>query len=765
MAAWLKAAEGLFEVVDRQAKLVVNELSEENSDSQPSASNGQGSQQKKPKPKPKSKSKAQKRRSKDESTKLSEPAQEVTNTPTSEAEAIDQAARSVKNAEKASSSSVAQTSNEQQETVDSASSVSLPTNMNEQVKHEADSVQIPITVTDPIIPPSDGALLNDKTTDVPAESTSSPSPAKEMEVVKEHDPVVAVPDTTTKENEGSSKIELEKSSKDSLVINEKSAKDDELKVESPMHQQKQVEHDVAASPRKIQEQLEEGATFCLWYSLITLVGVQAQGLLKTANSTGQSKEARLARVCAGLSTRLQEYKSENAQLEELLIAERELSKSCEARMKQLQQDLSVSKMEVTRVESNMAEALAAKNAEIEALLGSMDALKKQAALSEGSLASLQANMESLMRNRELTETRMMQALREELASAERRAEEERVAHNTTKKAAMEREVDLENRAVEASTALARTQRLADERTSKASELEQKVALLEVECATLNQELQDMEARVRRGQKKAPEELNQSIQMQAWQEEVERARQGQREAENKLSSVEAELQKLRVEMAAMKRDAEHYSRQEHMELEKRYRELTDLLYYKQTQLETMASDKAAAEFQLEKELKRIQEVQVEAERGRIARRPSPSWEEDSEMKALEYASPSVPPPFGGRKRTVAEGSKDIGLRSCQSHAILVAVPNSSADLFILSVTHTLCCAGVRTFLHDVFIASPSGINVVLFHSLTDFPSLYSSPFVNRVSLAMQQAQADDLSAREVAESMGLTDPNLQLHARR
>ena len=76
----------------------------------------------------------------------------------------------------------------------------------------------------------------------------------------------------------------------------------------------------------------------------------------------------------------------------------------------------------------------------------------------------------------------------------------------------------------------------------------------------------------------------------------------------------------------------------MELEKRYRELTDLLviqteicfftcsfniylfvltscgytimqYYKQTQLETMASEKAAAEFQLEKEIKRLQEAQV------------------------------------------------------------------------------------------------------------------------------------------------------------
>ncbi|TQD86047.1 hypothetical protein C1H46_028386 [Malus baccata] len=40
--------------------------------------------------------------------------------------------------------------------------------------------------------------------------------------------------------------------------------------------------------------------------------------------------------------------------------------------------------------------------------------------------------------------------------------------------------------------------------------------------------------------------------------------------------EAEVQKMRVEMASMKRDAEHSLRQEHMELEKLYRELTDLL---------------------------------------------------------------------------------------------------------------------------------------------------------------------------------------------
>ncbi|XLR19436.1 hypothetical protein S83_047348, partial [Arachis hypogaea] len=67
---------------------------------------------------------------------------------------------------------------------------------------------------------------------------------------------------------------------------------------------KDGDHKTVISPQKVQDQLEE-----------------AQGLLKTTKSTGGSKEARLAWVCAGLSTRLQEYKSKNAQLEELLTVE------------------------------------------------------------------------------------------------------------------------------------------------------------------------------------------------------------------------------------------------------------------------------------------------------------------------------------------------------------------------------------------------------------------------------------------------------------
>uniref|UniRef100_A0A6M2ENQ6 Golgin candidate 1 n=1 Tax=Populus davidiana TaxID=266767 RepID=A0A6M2ENQ6_9ROSI len=652
MASWLKVAEDLFENMDRKAKLVATELSDESSDLQPPASNGQGSKPKKME----SRMEGGKKLSNKESPQASNASQELASIQMPQLDIAsdnDRATLSVENEETLSSKTIAQTSTE---------------NLQDAGRDDT------VAGVDSATSTSNGELLNEKDSDVPVEHPP-PLPVKETQVVKEDHPIDDGQNIKSGEADVPVKTDQEKSQStltSSPVRKESSLKGADLEVEPLVNEKKQLENKADTSPMTVQDQLDE-----------------AQGLLKTAVSSGQSKEARLARACAGLQSRLQEFKTENAQLEELLTAERELTKSYEGHIKQLQKDLSISKNEVARIESNMAEALAVKNSEIEALVSSMETSKKQLALSEGNLASMQANMESIMRNRELTETRMMQALREELASAERRAEEERTAHNATKMAAMEREVELEHRAVETSTALAKMQRIADERTTKAAELEQKVALLEVECASLNQELQDMEARARRGQKKSPEEANQMI--QAWQEEVERARQGQRDAESKLSYTETEAQKMRVEMAAMKRDAEHYSRQEHVELETRYRDLTDLLYYKQTQLEAMASEKAAAEFQLEKEVKRLQEAQVEAERSRVSRRTSSSWEEDNEMKELEplplyhrhMVGASIQVNFSpvvtylqylslfdcicfNLHHAVAKGSKNIGFRGCQSH---------------------------------------------------------------------------------------------------
>ncbi|KAF8093586.1 hypothetical protein N665_0383s0209 [Sinapis alba] len=631
MASWLKAAEDLFEVVDRRAKSVVEDLSEEQSDLHSpaaKASDKKGSQSKRLSSKRKARQKLVKEES---STKSDQSGPGVTQSEVPPS-------KSSVSAEDASSSGPALQRREFQPT--DADVQSLSQSAAADTKSEDAAVLPSDSVVDSdAAEATPGSKNPDGDVPLPNNSLVQPLPSlpdKDIEVVASEN---APKKDTQEELEDSSKRDQDRlesvvhvspvgegnviqstgdETKEKVGTSINLDKKQEQKVaDASTNLEREQDHRADTTSMKIQDQLEE-----------------AQGLLKATVSTGQSKEARLARVCAGLSSRLQEIKAENAQLEELLTAEQELTKSYEASIRQLQKDLSASKTEVTKVESSMVEALAAKNTEIEALVSAMDALKNQAALNEGKVSSLQADMESIMRNRELAETRMMQALREELSTTERRAEEERSAHNATKMAAMERERELEHRAVDASTALVRIQRIADERTAKVTELEQKVALLEVECTSLNQELQDMEVRARRGQKKSPDEPNQVIQIQAWQDEVDRARQGQRDAEEKLSSMEAEMQKVRVEMAAMKRDAEHYSRQEHTELEKRYRELTDLLYYKQTQLETMASEKAAAEFQLEKEVKRLQEAQVEVEKSRVPRRPSTTWEEDSEIKTLE-----------------------------------------------------------------------------------------------------------------------------------
>ncbi|KAL5697571.1 hypothetical protein ACHQM5_028698 [Ranunculus cassubicifolius] len=710
MASWLKVAEDLFEVVDRRAKSVAADSSEEQSDLKIPVT-GQESQPTSTKPK----KKVQKRLSINDPPKTSTSGVKSSKKPSGE-NAISDTDKKVLSSENATGvldTKTDKTINELQPDLiqeDTTSEISIPDSQSAAVAERdgVNEMEVPSTVVDlETARPVNDEFSIEKTIGEGKEPSPSDSPPAGVDIVDRDIPVEASEEIKTENELVSQKIENVDSESGNVekihINNDTPSKDTDTKVDLPLDSNTQEVPKAHADSTKVQEQLDE-----------------AQGLLKSAISTGQSKEARLARVCAGLSSRLQEYKFENTQLEELLTAERERSNSYEARIKQLQQGLSTSKVEVSRVESHMAEALAAKNSEIEALVNSLDAIKKQAAVSEGKLASLQVNMESMMRNRELTETRMMQALREELTSVELRAEEERAAHNATKMAAMEREVELEHRSVETSTALARMQRALDERASKVAELEQKLVFVEAESASLTQELQDMEARARRGQKKATEEGNQALQMQAWQEEVDKARQGQRDAESKLSSLEVEVQKMRVEMAGMKRDAEHYSRQEHMELEKRYRELTDLLYHKQTQLETMASEKAAAEFQLEKEVKRLQEAKVEAERSRVTRRASSSyWEEDTDIKSLE--------PLPLHHRHIAGASLQLQKA--------VKLLDSGA------VTAT-------RFLWRYPIA-----RVILLFYLV-FVHLFLMYLLHRL-----QEQADTYSAQEVAASMGLANPNL------
>eukprot|EP00271_Cylindrocystis_brebissonii_P001340 TRINITY_DN11619_c0_g1_i1.p1 TRINITY_DN11619_c0_g1~~TRINITY_DN11619_c0_g1_i1.p1 ORF type:complete len:803 (+),score=219.44 TRINITY_DN11619_c0_g1_i1:127-2535(+) len=361
---------------------------------------------------------------------------------------------------------------------------------------------------------------------------------------------------------------------------------------------------------------------------------EARGLLKNAPSMGQTKEARLTRICAQLSQRVQEYKAENAQLEELLRLERNGRGSMDSTAKSLEQQLALALAELAAAEASTGAALSAKNAELEAVQVALVEAKRQGALLEGKLASAQANSEVISKNRDLTEARMIQALREELASVERRFEDERIAHAASRQSTAQREIDLEQRVTESVAALSRMQRMVDERTQKAADLEDKISLLEVECASLNQEVQSMEAKMRREPKRGGEDSSMTAQVQAWRDEVERARHMQHEAEGKQAAMEAETQKLRVALEARNRELDSASVQAHVELEKRFRELTEVLYLKQMQLETVSSEKQAAVLQLERETRRFRESKAQAEKTSQRRMALSAEDDEQELRSFE-----------------------------------------------------------------------------------------------------------------------------------
>lgn len=220
---------------------------------------------------------------------------------------------------------MAQTDNEQQQNFDNGIQTSdIPiteTSADDVSKDDASLDEVPVTVNDveAVASTSNGEHL----TESPLEVHEEQSPVKGVEVVSENHPVE---DGQSNKSEGADvppKIDEERSDSintdalSNISNTETQLKEADVKVESPINQKKQHEQKAATSPRKVQEQLDEVQYFCSrisfyfllmlhWITLLpatlgfllnrSFSGMQAQGLLKTAISTGQSKEARLAKV-------------------------------------------------------------------------------------------------------------------------------------------------------------------------------------------------------------------------------------------------------------------------------------------------------------------------------------------------------------------------------------------------------------------------------------------------------------------------------------
>jgi len=339
---------------------------------------------------------------------------------------------------------------------------------------------------------------------------------------------------------------------------------------------------------KLEKEIEEATSLSKERSSATSgAGKGAAGApASSASSAASQKEARLSAMCERLSNRLQQYKMENEQLEELL---REAERSKEDSDK------------VAGAVEEQKRVLAGKDAEIEELKLRLEEALMAKEIGKEELLSLKGQHDELAKEMSNSEIRVLEAAREELNALELRFETERKAHKATKDAALKREQDLEAHVAENTTALATMQHSLDERSERVASLEEANASLEHDYSQLVKELSDKQAQQQQLSARAQksESLARALKqaVQEMEKKVDAAQGESKSAREKILELESELKSAQNEEANDAKGADSGGKN----VQQKLNEMTDLLYLKQAQLEKLASDKAAVQMSLEKEV--------------------------------------------------------------------------------------------------------------------------------------------------------------------
>mmetsp|Transcript_11547 Transcript_11547/g.36522 ORF Transcript_11547/g.36522 Transcript_11547/m.36522 type:complete len:377 (-) Transcript_11547:117-1247(-) len=284
-------------------------------------------------------------------------------------------------------------------------------------------------------------------------------------------------------------------------------------------------------------------------------------------------------------------------------------------------------------------SISTKQEEIDRLVVKLEGADRALAVADTRLASLESQNAELLRGRAASERSMLASLRDELASCERRLEEERGSHAATRQEAAGREMALENAVEESNSALAGLQKMYDERAEKAAVVERRMGALEAEGARLEDALAGAEARLKREQDKASSASREEIESQvaAWKGEATSLRKLLEDSEAARDAAEADVRSARGEVDSARAEAAASSGQANDELEKRFRELTEVLYQKQTQLERVSSEKAAMQIQLERELLETKEA-AEKARSRTSRQSLMATHVDDDVVPMDTIGP-------------------------------------------------------------------------------------------------------------------------------
>uniref|UniRef100_A0A7S0WHB5 ABC transporter domain-containing protein n=1 Tax=Chlamydomonas leiostraca TaxID=1034604 RepID=A0A7S0WHB5_9CHLO len=224
---------------------------------------------------------------------------------------------------------------------------------------------------------------------------------------------------------------------------------------------------------------------------------------------------------------------------------------------------------------------------------------------QAQVAALEESQRSLVQSKSDIEGGMLEALKAEVGSAEQRLEAEHRAHAAARSAAAAREAELEGLLASHASALAETQRAAEEAGTRARALEDALALAEAAHKAAQAQQQGGGpggASPAKGEEAGGAVHRMQLELDSLRAEVERLRRGAQQAADARAAAEAAASAARDEAAVLRSEVEVLtSRKDVAALEVQLREASDMLFAKQAQIERLGADRAALQMRLEREV--------------------------------------------------------------------------------------------------------------------------------------------------------------------
>ncbi|GAX74656.1 hypothetical protein CEUSTIGMA_g2104.t1 [Chlamydomonas eustigma] len=336
--------------------------------------------------------------------------------------------------------------------------------------------------------------------------------------------------------------------------------------------------------------------------------IQSQQALTPSTSAGThstNQNAAAVKLVEQLRKRLDAAQAENEQLEEMLKKEETRAEAEAAAAKRFAEELSALQDVRAQSEAQLSSQMAALQVSNRELTARLETAQRKVFKLEASIVSLEESKKVLEQARNGMEGGMLEALKAQLQSAEARLEAERREHSATRAAGVAREHELERRVAEGSGALSDMQRMVADADNKRRDVQDQLLLLESNYKEALEQLKEARQQRQLDSSMSLHAVSGSLNtelLEALRADLSQQQRACLAAEQARQAAEVQVAKLLDEVAGLRAEVEtQAARGDVIHLESRLREVTDMLYLKQSQLERLSADKAAAQILLEREL--------------------------------------------------------------------------------------------------------------------------------------------------------------------